>query len=421
MASGLEKSKIFTLKNGLQIICIESLKLPIVSFSIWYKCGARCDLLGKSGAAHYLEHMACSLNDGKFDAFLDEIGAYRNAMTGTSLVCFFEIFSKEHLETVFKNEAERLKTIKIDDKVFESERGAILEERNMRFDNSHSGRMLEVEWAHLFNRQLGGVSIIGWQREIENLKKEDLIDFHKEWFAPNNAVIIVIGDINFENIKMLTQKYFGDIKEKQISCKKPLNRRPDSFKVLNLKIPGSFSGVKIRYFYHVPFLGIKNFRKSLALELAINILNSPGNFINEIATDNQDPFNVNIEYTSAEFEYDYVVVDISGAGMNNLKEYNQIWEFIRNQILKTNITLKQLEEAKKHFTLNLAYESDDIWSLSMFLGCRLTCGFEFQDIVNLEKTTNLISVDECSKVLKEVFQNAPVCISTITPKGYVND
>lgn len=421
MSVGLEKSKIFTLKNGLQIICIENPKLPIVSFSIWYRCGARCDLLGKSGVAHYLEHMACTLNGGKFESFLDEIGAYRNAMTGTSLVCFFEIFSKEHLETVFKNEAERLKTIKIDDKVFESERGAILEERNMRFDNSHLGRMLEVEWAHLFNRQLGGVSIIGWQREIENLKKEDLIAFHEKWFAPNNAIIIASGDVNFEDVTALAQKYFGDIKEKSIPVKEPSNKKPDSFKMLDLKIPGSFSGVKIRYFYHVPFLGTKNFRKSLALELVINILNSPGNFINEIAKANKNPFDVNIEYASAEFEYDYVVVDISGAGVNNINEYNQIWEFVRNQILKTNITPKQLEEAKKRFSLSISYESDDIWSLSTLLGWRLTCGFEFQDIVNLEKTTNLISVDECNKVLKEVFQNAPVCISTITPKGYVND
>lgn len=418
---GLEKCKTFTLQNGLKVICIENNKLPIVSFSIWYKCGAQCDSLKKSGVAHYLEHMAFNLNEGAFENFLDDIGALRNALTSINTVCFFEIFVKDHLEDIFKNESQRLQFIKINDKTFENERGAILEERNMRVDNSIYGKTLEIECAHLFNRKIGGIPLIGWKKEIEDLTKEDLIEFHNKWFAPNNAIILIVGDVELENIKNLAEKYFGNIKEKPISLKIASNKKDKALKLINFKYPDYSNSVIIQYFYHVPFLAVKNLKKTLALQLGINILMSPANFIYKISELNKNLLNVNIDYEYAEFEYDIVCVSLIGVEVNNLLEYAEIWRFLQDRILKTNITTKELEEAKEQYLLKLSYEGDDLWSLTSFIAFKLVSGFSLLDIQNIENLIKIITPEECEKALKEVFSCPPICVTSITPKGYSND
>jgi zinc protease len=167
----------FALDNGLRVVCVKRNSVPIIAFSIWYKCGSKCDLVSKSGVAHYLEHTAFS-SKKEFRDFLEEIGAECNAFTSFNTICFYEIVPKEHLETIFLNESDRMKSIQIDDTDFLSEKGAILEERSMRTDNDPEGAYQETMLANMFNRKTGGIGIIGWKHEINGIKKQETSQFY---------------------------------------------------------------------------------------------------------------------------------------------------------------------------------------------------------------------------------------------------
>ncbi|MDR2068157.1 MAG: insulinase family protein, partial [Holosporaceae bacterium] len=213
----------FSLENGLRVVCVEKKNSPIALFSVWYRCGSKCDAVSKTGAAHYLEHMAIASNRRSCD-FLERIGAEHNAFTSINLICFYEIVPQEYLERVFEYEAERMDSLRIDDGEFKSERGAILEERNQRVDNDPDGARREVMLSNVFNREIGGAALIGWKHEIESIQKQDLHEFHQKWFAPNNATLVIVGDFDLNYVKNLSEKYWGIKKAKKIPEEKTEDR-----------------------------------------------------------------------------------------------------------------------------------------------------------------------------------------------------
>lgn len=402
----------YQLSNGLKIIFIKKTPSTVVYFSVWYKCGSLKDSIGKSGVAHFLEHMAFETNGREFSSYLEKIGAENNAFTWYNSICFYEIFEKSYLENIIKKEAERMRYIKIDDDAFQAEKGAILQERNSRIDNSPWGSIMEEGFANIFNRGRGGIEIIGWKHEIESITKEDLYAYHDKWFAPNNAVVIVVGDIDFSDLKKCVKKYFQDIPQKALPPVSENKFIPtEKYDVAHYS--QKFSDMALQIFYPVPEI---SFRKKIALRLAIGVLESQSAEIKkEIAMINKNQ-SLSLSYCDHDLAYDYVNVSLSES-IHNREYILTLWKYFKSRILSRGISQKELDLAKKHYLQVSLCAQDEISFFALFIGSFLMSGYKIEDASSFSETVQSITLKECQDTLKEVLSNKPSAILEIVPKG----
>lgn len=404
----------FFLPNGMQVICIDKKGLPIISFSIYYKCGSVNEIPSKSGVAHYLEHMAFSKECMEF---LESIGAERNAFTSFRCICFFEVASTDHLDTICSFESNRMKNFQIDPKKFLTEKGAILEERSMCCDNSPPGQCLEAFLANCFNRVLGGIHIIGWKHEIAATEQQDLFAFHDKWMVPNNAVAIIVGDIDINQIESLMDKHFAPIEPQDLEKLNDQQKRPEYAKTIELRSTKVGTSASCDYFYFVPFSVKSDFRKTVALKLATKVLNQSTCFIQKTLKEILNrAVSVSFDYEIGTFQYDLFSVSFSCFSVDNLEDCEELWKYLKNKILVKGISQKELDAEKRRIAMALAYRDEDVMGISRNIWEKIAAGYSVDQILELDEVMQGITVDECNVVLREVLGCQETTILRLLPK-----
>ncbi|QGM96875.1 M16 family metallopeptidase [Methylocystis parvus] len=205
----------FRLENGLEIVVIPDARTPVVTHMIWYKNGSADDPLGKSGIAHFLEHLMFKGTkdhpQGEFSNLVAELGGQENAFTSYDYTAYFQRIGKEHLGTLMAFEADRMSNLVLTDEVVTPERDVVLEERRMRTDNDPSSQLDEAVQAALFAHHPYGTPIIGWNHEIESLDREDALAYYSRFYTPENAILVVAGDVEADDVLALAKESYGKI------------------------------------------------------------------------------------------------------------------------------------------------------------------------------------------------------------------
>jgi zinc protease len=203
------------LANGLEIVVIPDNRTPVVTHMIWYKNGAADDPVGKSGIAHFLEHLMFKGTDkhpqGEFSNLVAELGGQENAFTSYDYTAYYQRIGKEHLATLMGFEADRMRNLVLTDEVVSPEREVVLEERRMRTDNDPSAQLDEAVQAALFAHHPYGTPIIGWKHEIEGLNREDALAYYSRFYTPENAILIIAGDVVAEEVVRLAESTYGEL------------------------------------------------------------------------------------------------------------------------------------------------------------------------------------------------------------------
>lgn len=210
----------FTLKNGLEVIVIPNHRVPAVSHTLWYKVGAADDPSGKSGLAHYHEHVMFlgtkKYKSGEYSNIIARYGGQNNAFTGHDATAYYINIAKENLPLAMEMEADRMGELTASNEAVEKEKQVIIEERRMRIDNNPNALLSEQMDAALFRNHPYHTPKIGWQHEMYGLTKQDIIDFHKKYYHPNNAILIISGDVTAREVRPLAEKYYGGLKSASI-------------------------------------------------------------------------------------------------------------------------------------------------------------------------------------------------------------
>ena len=203
------------LDNGLQVVVIADHRAPVVTHMVWYRNGSADDPLGKSGIAHFLEHLMFKGTErhpkGMFSETVAELGGQENAFTSNDYTAYFQRAAKEHLGTLMEFEADRMIGLVLSDEVVDPERDVVLEERRMRTDTDPSAQLSETVQATLFTHHPYGKPIIGWKHEIESLDRRDALAYYERFYTPENAVLVVAGDVSFEDVEALAKATYGKI------------------------------------------------------------------------------------------------------------------------------------------------------------------------------------------------------------------
>jgi len=215
LSAGVFNPETFTLKNGMKVVVVENHRAPVVTHMVWYRVGAADEGLGETGIAHFLEHLMFkgtkTLKPGQFSETVARNGGQENAFTSNDYTAYYQTIAVDRLPTVMKMEADRMTNLVITDKEVEPERQVVLEERRARIGNDPGSVLSEQVNASLFLNYPYRNPVIGWEHDIKALDIKRILAFYKRWYAPNNAILVVAGDITMATLKPLAEKYYSSI------------------------------------------------------------------------------------------------------------------------------------------------------------------------------------------------------------------
>ncbi|MGB1088116.1 MAG: M16 family metallopeptidase [Alphaproteobacteria bacterium] len=267
----------FTLKNGMDVVLVEDHRAPVVTHMVWYRTGAADEVQGKSGIAHFLEHLLFKGTEkvppGEFSKIVARNGGQDNAFTSWDYTGYFQRVSADRLDLVMGLEADRMRNLVLTDDVVLPERDVILEERSSRTDNRASARLGEEMAALLYRHHPYGRPIIGWRHEIKQLGLQDALDFYERYYAPDNAILVVSGAVTPAALKALAQKHYGGLKPSAAPrvdrVAEPPQRAPRRVELRDAQVGAS----QLRRQYAVPsFRSADNVSEAAALDVLVDIL-----------------------------------------------------------------------------------------------------------------------------------------------------
>jgi len=399
-----------TLDNRLEIIVLENNRVPAVAHSIWYKVGSADEPNGKSGIAHFLEHLMFKgtdkLKPGEFSQIVSINGGKENAFTSKNYTGYFQLIHKSKLELVMSLEADRMKNIKLTEDEFKNEKKVVLEERYSRVDNNPSALLSEQINAALYMNHPYRKPIIGWEHEIKNLNLDDVLKFYKKYYAPNNAIIVICGDINLDEVVKLAKKYFGKIKpskiEKRIWTNEPTQHAP---RKVTLKSKDTAIPIFKRH-YLVPTY-TKSKKESLTLEVFSEIFGNPstGILFEEFVKNKKLAISASAFYYPDGFGDTSFTISIIPKKNVSLEEIELHLNEYLDQIRKLVFNKEELEKVKKRLVNNTIFAQDSLYMGMRIFGSSLTTGYSLKEITAWPKDISKISTNDLQNFVPNIFNS----------------
>src|SRR5262245_39559609 len=240
----------YRLANGLHVVVKPDRRAPVVVVMAWYRVGSIDEVNGRTGVAHVLEHMMFkgtkTTGVGEYSRIIAGAGGRDNAFTGNDYTGYFAVLQKSHLELALRLEADRMVNLTLSPEEWAKEIKVVMEERRLRTEDRppslvHEQLMATALTAHPYRNP-----VIGWMSDLENMGVEDAREFYQRWYTPNNAVLVVVGDVSAQQVTALAEKYFGGIKARPLPARKPQDEPPQrGLKRVTVKAPAELPYVSI--------------------------------------------------------------------------------------------------------------------------------------------------------------------------------
>jgi len=377
----------FTLANGLEVVVVPDHRAPVVTHMIWYKVGAADETPGKSGLAHFLEHLmfkGTEKNPGDtFSRQVAAIGGRENAFTASDYTGFFQRVPRNHLQEMMALEADRITGLVLSDDVVRPELNVVLEEQNMRIANNPAARLCEQMDAALYLNHPYGRPVIGWRREIEQLNREDALAFYRRFYSPNNAVVVVAGDVTVEEVKADAEATYGKIAGRAETDPRhrpmePLQEAPRTVTLADLRVEQP----SVSRDYLVPSENSAKPGESEALEVLAHVLGSGENcrLYRGLVVDRGLALNAGASYSGTAVDYaKFVVFGAPKPGVS-LPQLEAAIDGILSEIIAHGISSDELERAKTRLIAEAVYAEDNQATLARWYGSALAIGQTVEDV-----------------------------------------
>ncbi|MEJ2376778.1 MAG: pitrilysin family protein [Pseudolabrys sp.] len=377
----------YTLANGLELVVIPDHRAPVVTHMIWYKVGSADETPGKSGLAHFLEHLmfkgTAKHPAGQFSQVVARIGGQENAFTSYDYTAFYQRVPSAKLKTVMAFEADRMTGLQLTDQVVLPERNVILEEQNMRVRNNPRARLGEQIDAALFLNSPYGRPVIGWRSEMETLSRNDAIGFYRRFYAPNNAIVVVAGDVEPQQALKLAEETYGKIPRKHgiPPRHRPQEPKPVAVRSLTLADPRVEQPLMQRE-YLVPSFHTGKPGQSEALEVLAHILGSGNNsrLYNTLVVDKHLAVGAGAWYDSTAF--DMAKFSVYGAPRPGVTPHQlaAATDAVIKQVIDKGVTPAELERSKTKLIAAAVYAHDSQRSMAQWYGESLATGATVADV-----------------------------------------
>jgi zinc protease len=378
----------FTLGNGLRVVVIPDNRTPVVTQMIWYKVGSADETPGKSGLAHFLEHLMFKGTSkhpaGEFSQTVLRIGGNENAFTSTDYTGYFQRVPREQLARMMEFEADRMTGLILKDENVLPERDVVLEEYNMRVANNPEARLTEQIMAALYLNHPYGRPVIGWHHEIEKLDREDALAFYKRFYAPNNATLVIAGDVDAKDIRPMVEHAFGDVPaQPAIPARRlrPQEPTPVAPRTVTLADP-RVEQPAVRRYYLVPSATTAAAGEAPALDVLAQLMGGGSNsyLYRALVIDQPLAVSASAGYQGTSLDPTQFMISASPKPGVEFAQIERVIDKVIAEVGENPVRAEDLERVKTQLIAEAIYAQDNQATLARWYGGALTTGLSIDDI-----------------------------------------
>lgn len=401
----------FTLDNGLNVVVIEDNRAPVVVQMIWYRVGAADEPAGNSGIAHFLEHLMFKGTEkvapNAFSGIVEAQGGDDNAFTSWDYTAYFQRIAADRLDLVMEMEADRMRNLRLTEEDVLTERQVVLEERAQRTDSDPGALLTEQMRAAQFLNAPYGIPVIGWRQEIGALSREDALSYYQRFYAPNNATLVIAGDVTPDKVKALAEKYYGPLKPSDGIVPRVRPQEPPQLAERRLVLEDErVSEPYVLRTYLAPERDPGNQREAAALTVLAELLGGNGQ-TSVLARALQ--FDRKVAVYSAAF-YDGTSIDDATFGLVvtpaqgvSLAEAEAALDKVLAGFLKDGPDPAALERIRTQVRASEIYARDDVQSLANRYGQELSVGLTMTDIDTWDEALSAVTAEDVMAVAQKVL------------------
>jgi zinc protease len=390
----------FKLANGLEVVVLPDHRAPVVTHMIWYKVGAADETAGKSGLAHFLEHLmfkGTAQNPGsRFSQVVADIGGQENAFTSSDYTGFFQRVPREHLKEMMAFEADRITGLVLTDDVVRPELNVVLEEQNMRVANNPNSRLAEQIDAALYLNHPYGRPVIGWRPEIEKLTRDDALAFYRRFYTPNNAIVVVAGDVTAAEVKEDADETYGKVapRAEVAPRRRPLEPPQEAARTVTLADP-RVDQPSLSRAYLVPSRTSAKPGVSEALEVLAHILGSGENsrLYRSLVVDQAVAITAGAYYSPTALDYGKFGIYATPRSGKTLHDVEAAIDVAVADIREHGVTADELSLAKNRLIADAVYAHDNQATLARWYGAALATGQTVEMVKRWPDDIRAVSAD----------------------------
>ena len=414
----------FTLANGLQVVVLPSARAPIVTQLVVYKVGSADEVPGKTGIAHFLEHMmfkgTATVGPTEFSRIVSRNGGRDNAYTTYDSTGYYQTVAPDRLELVMRMEADRMVNLRITEKELTPERQVVLEERRMRIDNSPAALLDEAVQEQLFGyHKPYGMPVSGYVDDVKKLSAGDLIAFYQRHYAPNNAILIVAGDITAEQVHKLAEKYYGPVPRRKIEPRRrPSAGSPD--------LPQRVQRADIRVaeprwsrYYLAPSYRMGDTQHAYALQVLARLLGGgeTSRLWRRLVVDSKFALSAWAGYSPSSLGLTSFDLGVHPAPQAPLLEIETAVGGELGKLIDDGVSSEEVERAQNHLLAGAIYAQDSLASGPRLYGSVLAIGGTVADIEAWPQRISAVTPSDVIAAARHVWRPERLVTALLTPQG----
>lgn len=417
----------FKLSNGMKVIVQEDHRAPVVVSQVWYRAGALDEVNGKTGVAHVLEHMMFKgtkkIPAGQFSRMIAAAGGRENAFTGMDYTCYYQQLEKSNLPLSMRLEADRMQNLQITDEEFAKEIKVVMEERRWRTEDKPQSKVNEQFQAIAFRAHPYGRPVVGHMNDLENMTAEDAREWYRNWYAPNNATLVVVGDVKAKEVLALAKQHFGPIKARTLPPRKPqIEPTQLGERRAVVKAPGKLPYLAMGF--HTPTLTFQTANADLAwepyaLEVLAGVLsgNDSARLNQKLVRETALALDVGAGYdTTSRGQHSlFELVGTPSEGKTVAELETALLAQI--ELIKTNgVTQKELDRVKAAVIAADVYQRDSVFYQAMQLGQLETMGYPWALIKEYPEKLKTVTSEQIQAVAKKYLNQDNMTVVTLDPQ-----
>jgi zinc protease len=412
----------YKLDNGLKLIVKEDHRAPVMVSQVWYKVGSSYEHDGITGLSHVLEHMMFKGTDeypaGRFSEIIAENGGRENAFTSRDYTAYFQTMETSRLPVSFELEADRMRNLVLPEKEFKKEVQVVMEERRMRTDDNPQSLTYEQFNATAYASSPYRIPVIGWMGDLKSMAVEDLRNWYQKWYAPDNATVVVVGDVEPDAVYRLAKKYFGKLKPSGVTPPKPRDEiAQHGPKQLVVEAPAKLPYLIMGYKAPVALTAEQDW-EPYALEVLANVLDGgdSSRFSSRLLRGSEVAASAGASYDAFDRKETLFLFSGIPANGHSVEDLRQaLLEQIRD-IQDKPVSAEELETVKAQLRASKVFEQDSIFYQAMQIGMLETVGLSWKDAEQYLSRIEAVTAEQVQQVAKKYLVEDQLTVAELSPQ-----
>jgi zinc protease len=410
------------LANGMKILVKEDHRAPVVTSMVWYRAGSMDEVNGSTGVAHVLEHMMFKgtkeVGPGEFSRIIGRAGGRENAFTTKDSTAYHEQLHKSQLPLVLRLEADRMANLLLSEEQFAREIKVVMEERRLRTDDQPRALLYEVFNATGYQVHPYRTPVVGWMTDLESMRVEDARDWHRRWYAPNNATLVVVGDVSAADVFAEAERQFGPIPARPLPPRKPQTEPAQrGIKRLNVKIPADQPYLVMGW--HAPSLrDVNQDWEPYALEMFAAVLagSDAARLEHELVRATRVAIAAGANYDSVNRGPAMFMVDATPAPGKTVQELEQALRDQIRAIVDQGVSEEELRRVKAQVHASLVFDLDSMFSQARQIGALDNAGLPFDSLDLLARKLTEVTAAQVQAVARKYLVDDNLTLAVLDPQ-----